>query len=52
MSWSDIAYESGYYDTLHLIKEFKKFANASPATLFNENPDFQKVSFETLERTS
>lgn len=52
MSWTDIAYESGYCDTMHLIKEFKQFANASPAVLFHENPDFLDVDFETLERTS
>ena len=52
LSWTDIAYESGYYDTMHLIKEFKQFANASPATLFHENPDFMDVGFETRERTS
>ncbi len=52
MSWTDIAYESGYYDTMHLIKEFKQFANASPAALFDENSDFMNVGFETMERTS
>lgn len=52
MNWLDIAYESGYYDTMHLIKEFKQFANASPAMLFHENPDFMEVGFETLERTN
>lgn len=52
MSWADIAYESGYYDTMHLIKEFKQFANASPAALFHENPHFMDVSFETRERKS
>jgi AraC-like DNA-binding protein len=50
MSWTDIAYDCGYYDVMHLIKEFKQFANASPATVFNENPSFKEAGFETLER--
>ena len=37
-SWCDIAFESGYYDNMHMIKDFKQFANASPAILFNDNP--------------
>jgi hypothetical protein len=52
MSWADIAYLNSYYDTMHLIKKFKQFANACPAALFHENPDFIYVGFETLERTS
>jgi AraC-like DNA-binding protein len=36
-SWVDIAYESGYYDNLHMIKEFKQFADASPSILFSNN---------------
>ena len=35
---SEIAYECGYYDSMHMIKEFKQFSNASPTALFNENP--------------
>lgn len=41
-SWDDIAYECGYYDNMHMIKEFKQFANASPAILFNDNPGFME----------
>jgi AraC-like DNA-binding protein len=51
-SWADIAFEFGYYDTLHLIKEFKQFANASPVALFNANPDFFTVTLNSLDRTS
>lgn len=49
-SWTDIAYECGYYDTIHMIKEFKQFANASPAALFNDNPGFMEESITTVER--
>ncbi len=37
-SWNDIAFDSGYYDSMHMIKEFKQFADASPAILFKDNP--------------
>lgn len=39
-SWTDVAYECGYYDSMHMIKEFKQFSHASPTALFNENPGF------------
>jgi len=46
-SWIDIAYENGYYDIMHMIKEFKQFANASPSILFNNNPG---LTTETLPK--
>jgi AraC-like DNA-binding protein len=44
-SWVDIAYESGYYDNMHMIKDFKQFADVSPSILFNNNPG---LTTETL----
>jgi AraC-like DNA-binding protein len=49
-SWTEIAYECGYFDSMHMIKEFKQFANASPATLFNHNPVFMEETVTTVER--
>lgn len=40
MNWADVAFEFEYADTLHLIKEFKQFANASPAVILDKNPGF------------
>lgn len=37
-SWVDIAYDNGYYDNMHMIKEFKQFADVSPSILFNNYP--------------
>lgn len=37
-SWTDVAYEYGYYDNMHMIKEFKQFSHASPTALFKKNP--------------
>lgn len=39
-NWTDLANKFGYHDNMHLIKEFKKFTNTSPAILLNSNPDF------------
>ena len=36
MNWGAIAYTSGYYDQMHLIKDFKEFAGALPGKLAKE----------------
>jgi AraC-like DNA-binding protein len=51
-NWTQIAHASGYFDSMHMIKEFKQFANASPTTLFSRNPDLFQESFCTTERSS
>ena len=33
MDWISIAYKSGYYDQMHLIKDFKIFAGANPSEI-------------------
>ena len=33
LSWTHIAHFCGYYDQMHLIKDFKEFAGALPGTL-------------------
>jgi AraC-like DNA-binding protein len=38
--WADIADVFGYYDSMHLVKEFKQFTNFSPAMLLDDNPGF------------
>jgi len=34
LNWLDICYRTGYYDPLHMVKDFKKFAGLSPSILF------------------
>ena len=36
ISWTDLTYESGYYDQTHFIKDFKEFARLTPTLLHKE----------------
>lgn len=33
ISWTKIAYHTGYFDQMHLIRDFKEFAGANPLTI-------------------
>ena len=33
LSWTQIAYEAGYYDQMHMIKDFKIFAGVNPSVI-------------------
>ncbi|MFY0255435.1 helix-turn-helix domain-containing protein [Chitinophaga sp. 30R24] len=35
-TWTEIAYQSGYYDQMHFIRDFKKFAGITPSFLHEE----------------
>jgi AraC-like DNA-binding protein len=30
--WTDIAHEFGYYDQMHMVRDFERFADESPST--------------------
>ncbi|MGZ5220708.1 MAG: helix-turn-helix domain-containing protein, partial [Chitinophagaceae bacterium] len=36
-SLTSLAYENGYYDQAHFIKDFKEFTGTSPKFFFSEN---------------
>lgn len=36
LSWTNIAYECGYFDQAHLIREFKEFAGVAPGIIEKE----------------
>jgi AraC-like DNA-binding protein len=33
LSWTSIAHESGYYDQMHFIRDFKQFAGITPSLM-------------------
>lgn len=33
LSWLDITYKAGYYDQMHMIRDFKKFAGVNPSVI-------------------
>lgn len=33
MSWTQIAYEAGYFDQMHMIRDFKSFAGVNPSVI-------------------
>jgi AraC-like DNA-binding protein len=50
-NWSSIAQECGYFDQMHLIKDFKEFAGASPHVLLNQTPP-PKENFIGVKRVT
>jgi AraC-like DNA-binding protein len=36
LSWTNIAYECGYFDQMHLIRDFKEFAGITPGVIEKE----------------
>lgn len=42
ISWTEIGYECGYYDQMHLIRDFKEFAGVTPRSI---SGDLQKTPF-------
>jgi AraC-like DNA-binding protein len=48
--WTTIALDCDYYDQMHMIRDFKKFAGCSPTQLF-ENNSLPILHIEIMERT-
>lgn len=42
MKWTSIAYQSGYFDQMHLIKDFKRFCGKAPSSLLEHVPLLQE----------
>jgi AraC-like DNA-binding protein len=38
MHWTSVAHQSGYFDQMHLIKDFKKFSGAAPNSFIDNAP--------------
>ncbi len=48
-NWTSIAYEFGYYDQMHMVKDFQEFANLNPSVLFQSNTGFTKPDTDLTE---
>lgn len=49
-NWTSIAYDCGYFDQMHLIKDFKQFSNESPSSFFNRIADLTPETLIKVER--
>lgn len=38
LDWISVAHQTGYFDQMHLIKDFKRFSGDAPSTLLRETP--------------
>ena len=50
--WIDIAYENGYFDQAHLIKEVQMFSSKSPEELFRNSPPPSEAFLSEAEQIS
>ena len=48
--WAQIAYQSGYSDQSHFIKEFKHFSGFNPESFIKESFDMNDTNFFPLDR--
>ena len=49
INWTLIAYNCGYYDQMHMIKDFKEFADVNPSALFQNNTQITRPHTDLLE---
>jgi AraC-like DNA-binding protein len=43
MSWTNIAYQCGYFDQMHFIRDFKEFAGVPPSVIETEIKEYRHV---------
>lgn len=47
LTWTDVAYECSYFDQMHLIRDFKEFANTNPREISDA---FEKQNFVAVKK--
>ena len=47
--WTSIAFETGYFDQMHLIKDFKRFSGNSPLIFLKQTPLTKEVYTSRVE---
>ncbi|MEO7486105.1 MAG: helix-turn-helix transcriptional regulator, partial [Ferruginibacter sp.] len=45
-NWTSIAHDCGYFDQMHMIKDFKEFANSNPSSFFQTNAEFTRPGID------
>lgn len=45
-NWTSIAHDCGYFDQMHMIKDFKEFANANPSSFFQTIAEFTRPGID------
>ena len=50
LTWTDIAYQTGFSDQSHFIKEFKHFSGFSPKEFINQDFDDRDTNFFPLDK--
>ena len=48
-NWTSIAHDCGYFDQMHMIKDFKEFANENPSAFFRNNTEISSPPKDLLE---
>ena len=51
ITWTQIAYQCGYSDQSHFIKEFKHFSGFNPKEFIQEGFNHDETNFFPLDRT-
>jgi len=52
ISWTSLAYDCGYYDQMHMIRDFKQFADLNPTKLFANAGELIHTSSSVDSRSS
>jgi len=50
IKWTSIAHQTGYFDQMHLIKDFKRFCGEAPVSLLKHVPLFEEKYISRLSR--
>jgi transcriptional regulator GlxA family with amidase domain len=51
-SWLNISHELGYFDQMHMVKDFRTFGGDAPGRLVQANSDFQPWSIRDRQGVS
>ena len=50
MHWTTIAHQAGYFDQMHMIKDFKRYCGAAPSSLIKDVPLLQATYISRISQ--